>query len=295
MKKIAYLILAHTDSQHFQKLTNALGPECDIYVHIDSKANILDFKAVQNNNVIFIKNRVSVSWASISMIEAQMSLIAEALEKGDEYTHLILLSGSCYPIKSQSAISEMFSENPHKEFIKFIDMRKSPEHYMKLISRKWFKEPFLKTKTPFLVFIDKAVRRILNLFALRNEWEEGIIPYFGSQWWALTPNCCQYVLDYHLQNPQYREMNEFTFSPDEHYIHTIIGNSLFREMSVGIQSFEGRGTWRLANLHIISPSLSKWFTTDNWEEIRNSDKLFVRKIRTLDGLELVERIDDEIL
>lgn len=90
-------------------------------------------------------------------------------------------------------------------------------------------------------------------------------------------------------------MNCHTFSPDEHYFHTLIGNSRFDAYADGLQDFQGVGTWRLANLHLIDPSLSKWFTLQDWDSIKNSDKLFVRKIRSLDGAELVDRIDKELL
>jgi hypothetical protein len=229
------------------------------------------------------------------MIDAQMQLIKAVLKNRERYTHLVFLSGSCYPIKSAEYIHKKLTENPHREFIKFIDMRQSPEHYMKQVTRKWFKEPFIRSKNQPLQFADKAVRKTLNLLAFRNQWEDKIIPYFGSQWCALTVDCCSYIVEYQLRNPWYREMNRFTFSPDEHYIHTIVGNSPFCEKSDGIQSFQGRGTWRLANLHIIDSSLSKWFTVNDWEEIQKSDKLFVRKVRSLDGSQLVERINREIL
>lgn len=90
-------------------------------------------------------------------------------------------------------------------------------------------------------------------------------------------------------------MNKYTFSPDEHYYHTIIGNSKYAEMANGLQKFKGHGTWRMANLHIIDESLSKWFTLDDWKTIIDSDKLFVRKVNSKSGSTLVNHIDNAIL
>ena len=86
-----------------------------------------------------------------------------------------------------------------------------------------------------------------------------------------------------------------TFSPDEHYIHTIVGQSPFLAFFNGVQPFQGRGTWRLANLHLVDQSLAKWYTVADWETIVSSDRLFVRKVRSKDGKDLVERIKQELL
>lgn len=295
MKKIAYLVLAHTDTMHFSKLIDALGDKCDIYVHIDKKSDISSFKAVTNcNNVNFIDDRISISWAGISMIDAQNLLLKKALEKKELYTHLIFLSGSCYPIKKAEKIHVTMLQNPKREFIRFIDMRESPKHYMKHINRKWFKEPLFKKCTP-VALADKVIRKIFSLIGISNHWNSKMIPFFGSQWCALTVNCCEFLITYQRNNPWYREMNRHTFAPDEHYYHTIIGNSHFRNMADGKQDLIEGWASDMASLHLIDESLSKWFTLDDWEEIRNSDKLFVRKIRSYDGSNLVEYINKKIL
>lgn len=298
MKRIAYLILVHSDPIHFGKLIRALGHNCDIYVHVDKKSDISAFKetAKKMANVRFLEKRISVAWAGISMVDAQIELIKIALENSIDYTHLVFLSGSCYPIKSAEYINEIFMRHPNREFIKFFDMRASPDFYMMRILKKWFQEP-LFCKSTFVVTrkADSALRKVLRSIGMRNHWHSSIIPYFGSQWFALTVDCCKYILDYHATNSWYRDINKYSFAPDEHYFHTIVGNSPFLTNSDGIQPFEGRGTWRMANLHIIHISLSKWYTINDWEEIRTSDKLFVRKVRTLEGSELVEKINSCIL
>ena len=37
MKKIAYLILTHSDEIHFEKLINSLNKDCDFYIHVWKK------------------------------------------------------------------------------------------------------------------------------------------------------------------------------------------------------------------------------------------------------------------
>ncbi|HEY9630924.1 MAG TPA: beta-1,6-N-acetylglucosaminyltransferase [Coleofasciculaceae cyanobacterium] len=297
MKKLAFLILAHSDPEHFGKLVSALNDGCDIFVHIDRKSDISAFQSVvsTHDSVQFLSDRSSVAWAGISMIDAQMALIKAALQHKEKYTHVVFLSGADYPIKNMQEIHQRITENPTREFIKFIDMRESSEHYMTHISQFWFKEPLIQTQNKSLKFIDRALRKGLSSLKIKNRWDSKIIPYFGSQWCALTVDCCQYLLDYQAKNPWFREMNKYTFSPDEHYIHTIVGQSPFLASSDGIQPFQGRGTWRLANLHLVDQSLAKWYTVADWETIVSSDRLFVRKVRSKDGKDLVERIKQDLL
>lgn len=297
MKKIAYLILAHNDPIHLEKLIGKINFSCDIYIHIDNKTPLdLFSKITLKENIFFCKNRISVSWGGISMIQAQLELINCALNSQIDYSHLVFLSGSDYPIKPIKYIYNFFTENADKEYIKYIDMRESPEHYLRQIKFKWFNEPILKKEfNNYGVYLDKGVRKILTLLRLRNKWDENLIPYFGSQWCALTLQSAKYIVFFLKNNPNFWNINKYSFSPDEHFFHTIIGNSCFASHASGLQKYKGRGTWRLANFHLIDSSLSKWFSVDDFEEIAKSDMLFVRKVRSSDGSKLVDKINSKLL
>lgn len=297
MNKIAYLILAHADAQHLNRLINVLEGNCDIYIHIDSKSDIEEFKQiVSTKKAFFIEDRTIVSWAGISQIDATLKLIKAALDTGNKYSHLVLLSGSDYPIKKPEYITSFFNQQPEREFIRFIDMRESPEHYMKQIKHKWFNQPFFQIKNKYIQFFDKVIRKIADLLHFHNTWDENaIIPYYGSNWWALTPSCCELILEYLNKNKDYYLINKYTFAPDEHFFHTLIGNTVYKDKSDGLQAFEGRGTYRLANYHLIHPSLSKWYDLTDWDEISSSDKLFLRKVNSKISKELLDKIDKVLL
>lgn len=294
MKKVAYLILAHSDPSHFCKLIESLYNHADIYVHVDAKSNMEDFSSQCLPGVNFISERVDIAWAGISMVDALLNLTKAAMKRSDRYTHLVFLSGSDYPIKPESTICKLFTSNPERQFIKYIDMRESQDHYLKLVTNKQFLEPLLPSKNKTIKIIDKMARKILRSLRIRNNWNSDITPYFGHTWCALTPACCSYILDFHKNNPWFYKINKNTFSPDEHYFHTIIGNSPFSSTADGLQPFEGRGLWRLANFHLICPTLQKWFSIEDWEQIQTSDKLFLRKINSATGTTLVNKINTEL-
>jgi hypothetical protein len=53
--------------------------------------------------------------------------------------------------------------------------------------------------------------------------------YAGSQWWALSKPCVDYILQYIAHNPEYVKFYRHTRVPDEMFFHTIIGNSPYKE------------------------------------------------------------------
>jgi hypothetical protein len=288
-KKLCYLILAHSDPQHLLELVSSLNYNALFYVHIDKKVDIEPFKKhLATTNINWVVNRQTVSWADISQVDATLSLIKEALTAEDEILRMILLSGACYPLKGPESIYSYFENNQQTEYIKYIDMRQSLNHYMHHIHQKWFKAPMYRGKNRFLTLLDKVGRAAFNKLHIKNRWNEDSIPYFGSQWWALTPLCCEYIIDFVTQNQWFYEMNKYTFSPDEHFFHTIIGNSHYNNLATGLQTFIGRGTSRLSNLHLIHPSLSKWYSLQDLKEIKSSDNLFIRKLNTTSSSDLVE-------
>lgn len=295
MKKIAYLVLAHADPQHFKKLMYAIDYKATIFVHLDAKSNIKDFTSLSlPKSVEFIENRVSVFWGSISMIDATLKLIERALRSEEDFSHLVLISGADYPIKRSDLIYEKFVQNPEHEFIKYIDMRESP-HYFSHISQKWYRTPLFHSSNKPLKLLDEGIRYVFNhKLKFKNSWDKSFIPYFGSQWWALTPGCARYILKFVQENPAFYAMNRYTFSPDEHFFHTIIGNSNYNSNSDGVQEFKQRGTWRMANFHIIATNLAKWYTINDWKKVSNSDRLFVRKLNSTVSGELIDAIDEQL-
>jgi hypothetical protein len=296
-RRIAYLIIAHVDAPHLARLVRALDDTGDIYVHLDAKADVEEFKRalVGGPEVVFIEPRVRISWASITQVNASLRLIRAVLDRRSDYCHLVLLSGTCYPLRPPRQIASYLCAHAGHEFIRYIDMRESPGHYLKLINAKWFKEPMYRGSRRPLVLADKAMRRGLNLLRLKNPRLPDIVPYHGSAFWALTPQFLRYAIDYVQANPAFYEMHRYTFSPDEFFYHTLMGNSEFRANATGLQPFQGRGTWRMANLHHIHPSLAKWYRLEDWDEVAKSDKFFLRKVTTPLSSSLLDRIDAELL
>lgn len=294
MKKIAFLILAHTDPAHLARLSHALSDASDIYVHLDAKSNISAFLNQKlPENVKFIDERIDVSWAAFSQVEASLCMMREALDSGKEYSHLMMLSGLDYPIKPVGNLCQYLNSQPDHEFIKFYDA--SATDYRIYFEHYWFMERIRFIKPAVL---EKKLRhgfgRLIRQF-IKKPRPQNITPCWGSAYWAITPKCAKYILDFCETNPEYVKWAKSCFAIDELFFHTIVANSSFIEHSDGFVAYNGRFTHKTANLHIIHPSLRKVFTDADFDELMRSDKFFVRKIVTGASDALVDRLNAEIL
>jgi hypothetical protein len=296
MSKVAYLVLTHQDPVQLRRLIGALDHRASFFVHVDAKTDLRPFvERGVPSSVHFLEDRTPVYWAGYSMVRAILSLMEKALVSDEEFTHLVLLSGADYPVKPAAAIVDHLTSQPNREFIKYIDMRNSADHYMVQVQRKHFRDPVLTPSSPTRRFFDRSVRRVMNAVRLPNVWDAQVVPYFGSTWWALTPGCCRHIVTMSRRGSSFVQMNERTFSPDEHFFHTLVGNSKYAENADGLQDYLGVGTCNMANLHIIDPTLAKWFTIADREEVARSDRYFVRKVRTGISDGLLDFIDAELL
>lgn len=298
MKKLAYLILAHTDEINLKRLIDSLNYNSDFYIHIDKKADIKRFDSLNKYKNIYFVKREKVNWAGFNMIKATKSLIIRALDNNglEKYSHLILLSGMDYPIKSNEYIHEYFTSNPKCQFIRAFNINESDDNCIKQVNRYWFYD----ISIPYAVNLGKIIRKIVNIsvgfikrpinIKIKNK---ELLPCFGSQWWALTPECCKYIIDFTSINPEIDSYFRYTFSPDEKYFHTIIFNSKYDKFTTnkGLERFIKGGICLMENCHIIDESLSKYYTSKDFEYIKKSDKLFVRKVNTVNSSELLDLID----
>jgi len=293
--------LAHTDPRQLLRLCHALGVRDKILVHIDLKTSSTEFEGLSwPGNVEFIPDRWPVSWGDFSMVEATLALMERALALPIVPLRLVLLSGACYPIKPIEALRLHFRARGGRSDICYVNMFHSPEHLMGHISRVHFKRPFFQASRGSATdLIDRAIRKI-GLLLLRF-WDRDysrrfpeLTPYFGSQWWAITPKCARMIQEFVAARPDVTSFYRNTFAPDEHFFHTIIGNSSLRDFTEGVRPYTGRGTYKLSNLHLIDKSLKKVYTLEDLESILSSTKFFVRKVTSGASAGLLDYLDNDV-
>lgn len=296
MKKIAYLILAHDDDENLNRLINSLNYNSDFYIHIDKKADENKFKKyfTDFNNVFFVDDRYKVSWAGFNMIKATLELLEMCIKSKNEYMRIVLLSGADYPIKSNEYIHEFFKNNIDKEYIKAFNVTESKnKHYINQIKHYYFYDIDIDS-----IYCKKIMYKLLYIINLLRKKKTYINyetkkydVYFGSQWWAITPKCAEYILSDKNKLERFNEYFKNSFAPDEKYFHTIIHNSNFKGNLAEKECICKDTTSSYGNVHIIHPSLSKTYTEKDINDVLKEDKLFVRKVNTNDSKQLLDILD----
>jgi hypothetical protein len=295
-QRMAYLILAHTDPEHVRRLCATLlrDEQADIYIHVDLKSHH-DFSACQalsNDRIRFISERHRVYWSGFNMVLATLALMRAAVDAEPIYHHLVLLSGQDYPLKHPKVIKEYLLNSPFPQHINRINALESQDYYIHQVTRFHFRDGWL----PFTL-ADKVIRKIATVAVkpIRRSLPHGLVPCEGSQWWALTEECARCLLAMVRDRPELSQLYRYAMAPDEHFFHTLVQNSPFADEAAPLMPYTGKGMWKKANLHIVHPSLKKIYTLADIDEVRNSDKLFVRKVNTAQSTPLIDVLEQTLL
>jgi len=267
--KLAYMMLAHKGKEQIMLLIESMSDEnVDIYIHIDAKTNELHRSLVNECksfvNVYIIENRIAGNWSGFSLVEATLVLMREASKK--HYDYVSLISGQDFLIKNIKYIKKFLTDNYGNQYITWQDIGK---HYWRLKCFNFFSESISNRKF-HIRMIDNAVRQFQKLFMIRRKNLKNLSLYKGSQWFTITFEAAQYVLEYIEKNPCFMNDYKYTSCADESFIQIILLNSKFRA--------------NLVNKNLVyldwensKKKSPKILTLDDFTNLNNSDNLFARK------------------
>ena len=225
--KLAHLILAHNNPLQLERLVKRLyHPDADIYIHLDLKADAALYTQIINNvrNTRFIKKRVNVTWCEYSTIQAEINGFEEILATGITYTHINLLSGNDYPLKSAEHIQEFLFANPGKTFMWYDRIFDDWSHGQARMNNIYLGD----YNFPGRYHLSGLLNKILP----RRKLPGNLVAYGRSQWLTITPAGAAYALNYVKANPQVARFFRMTWAVDEVFFQTILCNSPLRETIV---------------------------------------------------------------
>lgn len=300
---IAFLVLCHADPGHLGRLVRALDHVGDVFVHIDGKTDAAPFRqAVAGFDVSFIAPRLHVRWGGLSMVRATVALMEAALSGRRPYTHLVLLSGACYPIRPLRELQALFAAAPEREFIRMGSVAEAGAAMRGRVCRYWLFDYIDvpgRRWTPS-VLLRRVVRKALHVVIspIRKK-PSSRLPHtelaHGSQWWAMTSACAAYVVKACRTRPDLWRFFATSFAPDEMLVHTIVANSPFARSTDKSRQPDDDHPASFANLHFIDRSLTKLFDEQDFDVIAASEYFFVRKVASERSTALLDRIDVELL
>jgi hypothetical protein len=265
---VAYLVLAHNTPNHLARLVAALDtPSSGCFVHVDRKADLAPFVRACSGDVVFTRQRVPVYWGEFSMVEAIVVLLEEALRDPRCFRRFVLLSGADYPLRPAEEIEAFFASHPEREFINLAEM-----------PAEWAGKPLWRLDL-FVIPSEGAslgARVRAGLIKLgvvpgvrdHTRHLQGLRPYGGSTWWALTREACEHLVRFYASERRVVEFFRYTSYPDESFFHTVIGNSPFggrvsRNLTYDDWSTGGANPAVLTEGHIADFRTTKDFSPDN--------------------------------
>lgn len=276
--RVAHLIVTYTNPLQTERMIRAMQhPDFDFYIHVDKKVDISSHLFLESiPQVYLIRNRTDVVWAGYNTIKATIRSVQEILEFGKKYDYIHLMSGQDYPIKSATQIHDFFVQNNGKEFLEF-------EHF-----DKWSDEAYPRIQQYHLTNY-KFPGRYQFQWLLNRLLPSRISPvemeYFGSSmFWALTPLCLKYVIDFLGKNPKFQRFMRFTWGADEFLFQTLVLNSSFKKDVLNNNLLFLDRDKGAAHPNIM--------TTDHFTELVNSDKLFARKFDQAVDSVIMDKLDE---
>lgn len=224
--RIAYLILAHDNPAHLQRLVKRLAaPESSFFVHLDAKSDPDAFAGLKPA-VNFCERRINCAWGDITLVEATLELMRCATSAPGGFDRFVLLSGACYPLQSCDYIKQFFERHPDTEFIEVfglpnLEYKKPIERLTRFSIRKG--KPLAGLRWRLQLFLNKVLppRDYARALAGRE-----IV--CGSQWWCLSDDAVRHVLDVTSSDPAFYHFCKFVDCPDEFYFQVILWNSRFK-------------------------------------------------------------------
>jgi len=290
----AYIIMAHKAPEQLHRLVSRLNDgSSDFFIHIDLTANFSQFQMVKAfGSIVHFIERVDSKWGGFGSVQASLNGLKAVKNSTKKFDRIFLLSGQDYPIKSNEYINDFFKNSPHSIFVDYFPIpnyKKWPgsdrggwyrvdKYYIGLKWHEFFRSKSMNLLSTYLPFF-------------RRKTPNGMKPFTGSQWWSVDMYALEYILDYDKQHPEYRAFHQFTFVPDELYIHMILANSKDEKIIKSLEANNKRFMiWEKPDS--AHPNILR--KTD-YDSIAASDHLFARKFDASVDVEILGMIDEKLL
>lgn len=289
MIKVAFLINAHGNFQHLQRLINALLGyrqfEASVFVHVDAKSR--GHFEFHDDRVWVADSRLKVYWGGVSQVLATLLLMREAAAARTDFKYFCFLTGQDYPVKPEEYLAGVFSGT--RTYINLVRMPEASKPVTRL-TEYWFEHE--RRGLSAYKFVCRATESVLRSVGIRKRIP--FTPYGGSQHFFLHVDCARYILSFCDAHPEFIDFHSTALCPDESFFQTIIGNSPFSDSLAPSLVY---ANWSAAdgNFRFSLQDLEKLKNATAFENKRYGrySACFARKFFD-DGEEMVRAVDREL-
>ncbi len=225
--KLGFALLAHEGVEAVSELVDTLIGDGDaVGIHYDARSPMPDYLALHaryaDNPQVLFARRVPCGWGDFSLVEGTLNALVELKLSGAGLDYVYLLSGADLPLKSLRALKTFLAANlrDRTEFIESVPL--GPTKWVRgglEAERFAYRHYFNERRHPLLFKRCWTVQRLLGL---KRKAPRGIQISLGSQWWCLTWDTCQKILDVVSREPDIDRFFRTTWIPDESYFQTLV-------------------------------------------------------------------------
>jgi Core-2/I-Branching enzyme len=280
--RLVYIILAHQLPDLTVRLVRRLAtPQSTFLVHWDRRSpdHGLEFilKELVPDCDVRALQRHACHWGTFPIVAATLEGVKVACAEANSFDRLILLSGQDYPIKTSDMMADFFRRYADRSFIQHVPFPKPDWH------RGGWDRVRLRWELP--AGADGAVMEPVPVEPMASRpFPEGLRPYGGTQFWALTEEAARYVHEFTDRYPDIARFFEEVFVPDEIYFQTVLACSPVAE------------TLENDALHFVKWNRpGKVLVSADIDALEKTPHLFARKFDRRIDAQLLDLVDDRLL
>lgn len=222
--KLTFALLADRTPKLVERLVNLLvAAGHTVALHYDQKSPDEQYEYLVRNfqgcDAVRFAPRVLVRWGEWSICAATLNCLETIQEAGWEPDYVYMASGMDYPIRPSGELMAFLERNRDKEFIESVPAD----------GPNWVKTGPQKERYQYRFYFNWREQRyrfeaffaLQKMLGLKRQVVRGYEPYIGSQWWVLSWDTLQRVLELARQ-PDILRFFTATLIPDELFFQTLV-------------------------------------------------------------------------
>jgi hypothetical protein len=291
---VAYVISAFKLPAMLLRLVRRLdAPGTSVFIHVDARTSAPVHRAMteplaDRPDVRFLP-RHPCHWGDFGHVRATLEGLRALIASGGRFDYVVLLTGQDYPLRSNPEIAAALRRADGRVLMSCMPVPNEHwtdggscrfEHWHFRIAGRVASFPGAPFGDGRLGGVWSSLTRRLGL---TRSFPGGMLPYGGSSYWMMPADCARYVHDWTDAHPDWVRFFHHVHVPDEIFFQSIVMNSPFRNRveqdDLRYIDWRGKGD---------SP---KVLTSDDFDALMGSDKLFARKFDPSVDRAVLDRID----
>ncbi len=215
---------------------------------------------------LYFVERVPVVWGEWSIVQATLNCLRLASAKGYQCDYLMLISGSCMPVKPIDILVNHLASTDI-DHIEVVNAETTQWVTDGIQRERWEYYHFFNWR--FQRFRFRAANKVQKLLRVKRKLPLGHTPRMGSQWWCLRTRTVDAILNLIDEHPELIQFYRRTWVPDELFFQTLVA-SLVPKNEIGMAP--------LTRYQFNSWGVPRVYYNDALPELLGESRFFARKI-----------------